>query len=225
MTVNVSLMKMPFDPAKDFEPITKFATVPNMLVARTAFPVRALPELVPYLKANPGKVTWANSGPGAGGHLATEMFRLKTGVDVIRVPYKGAGPALLALLSNEADLLIANPGVFMPHLKSGRLRAIAMCSLQRLALLPEVPTFQESGFPGFESSSWYGLAAPARTPASIINFLNKEVVAVLNQPSIVSHLTLEGASVVGNSPQAFGKEIRDDIAKWAKVIKEADIRM
>ncbi len=225
MTVNVSLMKLPFDPVKDFEPITKFVTVPSLLVARAAFPVRALHELVPYAKANPGKVTWANSGPGSGGHLATEMFRLKTGIDVIRVPYKGAGPALLALLSNEADLLIANPGVFMPHLKSGRLRAIAMASLQRLPLLPDLPTFHESGFPGFESGSWYGLAAPARTPAAIIGFLHREVVSVLNQPAIVSLLALEGASVVGNTPQAFRQEIRDDIAKWAKVIKEADIKM
>lgn len=225
MTVTVSLMKMPFDPVTDFAPVTKFATVPNMLVARASFPVRSIPEIVAHAKANPGKVAWAISGPGSGGHLAMESFRLTTGIDVIRVPYKGAGPATLALLSNEADLLFANPGVFMPHLKTGRLRAIGAASLQRMALFPELPTFNESGFPGFESGSWYGLAAPARTPPAIVTLLHKEVATVLKQPDIVSQLALEGASVVGNTPQAFGKEIRDDIAKWAKVIKAANIKM
>jgi len=225
MTVTVSLMKMPFDPVKDFAPITKFATVPNMLVARASFPVRTIPEIIAHAKANPGKVAWAISGPGSGGHLAMESFRLTTGIDVIRVPYKGAGPATLALLSNEADLLFANPGVFMPHLKTGRLRAIGAASLQRMALFPDLPTFNESGFPGFESGSWYGLAGPARTPAAIVALLYKEVAGVLKHPDIVSQLALEGASVVGNTPQAFGQEIRDDIAKWAKVIKAANIKM
>ena len=223
MTVTVSLTKMPFDPVKDFEPITKFANVPNMLVARAAFPPRTIQEVISHAKANPGKVTWAISGPGSGGHLAMESFRLTTGINVIRVPYKGAGPATVALISNEADLLFANPGVFMPHLKAGRLRAIGAASLKRMALFPDLPTFNESGFPGFESGSWYGLAAPARTPADIIAFTHREVVAVLNQPDIVSALGTEGAAVVGNSPQEFGKQIRDDIVRWAKVIKDANI--
>jgi tripartite-type tricarboxylate transporter receptor subunit TctC len=223
MTVTVSLTKMPFDPVKDFEPITKFANVPNMLVARAAFPPRTIQEVISHAKANPGKVTWAISGPGSGGHLAMESFRLTTGINVIRVPYKGAGPATVALISNEADLLFANPGVFMPHLKAGRLRAIGAASLKRMALFPDLPTFNESGFPGFESGSWYGLAAPARTPADIIAFTHKQVVAVLGQPEIVSALGAEGATVVGNSPQEFGRQIRDDIVKWAKVIKDANI--
>jgi len=148
---------------------------------------------------------------------------LTTGINVIRVPYKGAGPATVALISNEADLLFANPGVFMPHIKAGRLRPIAAASLKRMPLFPDLATFNESGFPGFESGSWYGLAAPARTSPAIVAFMHKEVVAVLNQPDIVSVLATEGASIVGNSPQEFGREIRDDLAKWAKVIKEANI--
>jgi tripartite-type tricarboxylate transporter receptor subunit TctC len=223
MTVTPSLTKVPYDPVKDFAPITKFANVPNMLVARAAFPPRTLQEIISYAKANPGKVAWAISGPGSGGHLAMESFRLTTGINVIRVPYKGAGPATVALISNEADLLFANPGVFMPHIKAGRLRPIAAASLKRMSLFPDLATFNESGFPGFESGSWYGLAAPARTPADIVAFMHKEVVAILNQPDIVSVLAAEGATVVGNSPQAFGKEIRDDLVKWAKVIKEANI--
>jgi tripartite-type tricarboxylate transporter receptor subunit TctC len=226
MTVNVSLMpKMPFDPVKDFAPITKFATVPNMLAARSAFPVRTVQEVVEYAKANPGKLTWAVSGIGSAGHLAMELFRLNTGIKAVQVTYKGAGPATVALLSNEADLLFANPGVFMPHIKSGRLRAIAVASLKRISILPDVATLNESGFPGFENGSWYGLAAPAGTPRPIIEFVHAETVKVLNHPDILSQFALDGAQPVGNTPQAFAREIREDIAKWAKVIKDANIKM
>ncbi len=225
MTVNVSLMKLPFDPVKDFIPITKFATVPSMLCARASFPVRTVQELTPYAKANPGKIVWAMSGVGSGGHLAVEMFRLATGININPVFYKGAGPAVVALISNEADLLIANPGVFIPHLKAGRLRAIAATTLKRIPLFPDLPTFDESGFPGFQSGSWYGLAAPAGTPAAIISFLHKEVVSVLNQPDIVARLALDGATPTGNTPQAFAQENRDEIQHWAKVIKAANIKL
>ena len=226
MTVNVSLMpKMPFDPVKDFAPITKFATVPNMLVARAGFPARSVQELVDYAKANPGKTTWAVSGIGSAGHLAMELFRLKTGINVVHVVYKGAGPANVALLSNEADLLFANPGVFMPHIKSGRLRPLSVASLKRIPILPDVPTMNESGFVGFENGSWYGLAAPARTPAAIITLIHDETVKVLGLPEIVAQFGVDGAQAVGNTPQAFAQEIRDDIVRWGKVIKEANIKM
>jgi tripartite-type tricarboxylate transporter receptor subunit TctC len=157
--------------------------------------------------------------------MAMELFRLNTGIKVVHVPYKGAGPATVGLLSNEADLLFANPGVFMPHIKSGRLRAIAVGSAQRLSVLPDIPTLTESGFPGFESASWYGLAAPARTPAAVITLLHSEIVKVLKQPEILSQFAVDGAQPVGNSPQVFAQEIRDDISKWAKVIKEANIKL
>jgi tripartite-type tricarboxylate transporter receptor subunit TctC len=226
MTVNVSLMpKMPFDPVRDFAPITKFATVPNMLVTRAAFPVRTVQDVIDYAKANPGKTTWAMSGIGSAGHLAMELFRLKTEINVVPVVYKGAGPANIALLTNEADLLFANPGVFLPHLKAGRLRALAVANLKRIAILPDVPTLDESGFRGFENGSWYGLAAPARTPAAIINVLHSETVKVLNLPEIVAQFARDGALPVGNSPQAFAQEIRDDIARWAKVIRAANIKL
>ncbi|HYH42757.1 MAG TPA: tripartite tricarboxylate transporter substrate binding protein [Burkholderiales bacterium] len=225
MTVNQSLMKMPFDPMKDFAPITKFASVPNILAARAAFPPRTVQEVVDYAKARPGKVNWASSGTGSAGTLTMELFRLKTGIDIAHVPYKGAGPANLALLTNEADLLFANPGVFMPHIKSGRLRAIGATSAQRISILPDTPTFAESGHPGYESGSWYGLAAPARTPPKIIARLHAEAVKVLAEPDIVARLALDGASPVGNTPQAFAQEMRNDIAKWARVIKDANIKM
>jgi tripartite-type tricarboxylate transporter receptor subunit TctC len=225
MTVNPTLMKMSFDPIKDFAPITKFASVPNILAARAAFPPRNAQDMVAYAKASPGKVTWALSGIGSGGHLAMEMLRINTGIDVVRVFYKGAGPATIGLLGNEADLLFANPGVFMPHLKSGKLRALAVASRQRIQVLPDVPTMIESGFPDFESGSWYGLAAPAGTPAAIVDQLQREAVKVLQLPDIVARLALDGATAVGNTPQQFAQEIKDDTARWAKVIKAANITL
>jgi tripartite-type tricarboxylate transporter receptor subunit TctC len=225
MTVNPTLMKMSFDPVKDFVPITKFASVPNVLAARAAFPPRNAQDMVAYAKANRGKVTWALSGIGSGGHLAMEMLRINTGIDVVRVFYKGAGPATIALLGNEADLLFANPGVFMPHLKSGRLRALAVAAKERIQVLPDVPTMIESGFPGFESGSWYGLAAPAGTPMAIVEFLQREAAKVLQLPDIVSRLAQDGATPVGNTPQQFAQEIKDDIVRWASVIKAANITL
>jgi tripartite-type tricarboxylate transporter receptor subunit TctC len=225
MTVTGSLQKMPFDPIKDFAPITKFANVPNMLASRTTLPVSRVQEVVPYAKAHPGKLRWALSGTGSAGTLSMELLRLGSGIDIIPIPYKGAGPAMIAVISNEADIMFANPAVFMPHIKGGRLRALAAASLQRIAALPEMPTFHESGFPNFESQSWYGLAAPARTPPAVIALWHKETVGVLNQPDIVARITADGGMPVGNTPQKFAQEIRDDTAKWAKVIKDANIKM
>ncbi len=224
MTVTGSLQKLPFDPLKDFIPITKFANVPNMLAARTAMPLGRVQDIAPYAKANPGKLRWALSGTGSAGTMSMELFKLTTAIDVITIPYKGAGPALLGVLSNEADLMFANPAVFMPHIKSGRLRAVATASLERSAALPDMPTFHESGFPNFESQSWYGLAAPARTPAAVIALWHKETVAVLSQPDIVARITQDGGMPVGNTPIRFAQEIREETAKWAKVIKAAGLK-
>lgn len=225
MTVNPTLMKMPFDPVRDLAPITKFATVPNLLAVRAALAPRSIAELIALARSNPGKVTFAQSSTGSGGHLATEVLRMAAGVDVVSVFYKGAGPATIALLSNESDCLFANPGVFMPHVKAGRLRVLGVASKQRIALFPDLPTFIESGYPGFESGSWYGLAAPRATPASIIQFLHREVVAVLGHPDIVARLALDGGTPVGNTPEAMAREIRDDIARFAKILKDANIKI
>ncbi len=226
MTVNPSLFAgMPFDPIKDFAAITKVASTPNVLAAHPSFPVRTIQELVEYAKGNPGKVNWASSGTGAGGHLAMELFRIKAGVKVVHVPYKGAGPALVGLLGGNVDLLFAIPGVFMPHLKAGRLRAIGIGSLERIAILPDVPTLNESGFRGLESGSWYGLVAPAATPARIIKFTHAATVKVLNSPVIAARLAADGATAVGDTPEHFAKGIRDDTVMWARVIKEAGIKV
>ena len=226
MTVNPSLFaSMPFDPIKDFAAVTKVASTPNVLAAHPSFPVRTIQELVEYAKVNPGKVNWASSGTGAGGHLAMELFRIKAGVKVVHVPYKGAGPALVGLLGGNVDLLFAIPGVFMPHLKSGRLRAIGIGSLERIAILPDVPTLNESGFPGLESGSWYGLVAPAATPARVIKFTHAATLKVLNSPVIAARLAADGATAVGDTPEHFAKSIRDDTVMWARVVKEAGIKL
>lgn len=225
MTVNSTLMKQPFDPLKDFSPITKFVNVPNMLAARTGSPINKVQDIVPWARANPGKLRWALSGPGSAGTLSMELFRLNTKIDIIPIPYKGAGPAMIATVSNEADVMFANPAVFMPQIQAGRLRALATASMQRLPALPDMPTFHESGFANFESLSWYGLAAPARTPAAIINLLHRESAAVLKLPDIIARITTDGGIPVGNTPQQFAQELRDETAKWARVIKEANIKL
>jgi tripartite-type tricarboxylate transporter receptor subunit TctC len=225
MTVTGSLQKIPFDPIKDFIPITKFANVANMLVARAGAPISRVQDIVPYAKANPGKLRWAMSGTGSAGSLAAEFFKHVNKIDVILSPYKGAGPASLGLLTNEADLMFANPSVFLPHIKAGRLRAIAAAGAERIAALPDMPTLRESGYREFESQSWYGLAAPARTPAAIIALWHKECVVVLHDPDIVARITQDGGVPVGNTPQEFAREIRDETAKWADVIKKTGIKV
>ena len=225
MTVTVNLMKMPFDPAKDFAPITKIADVASLLAARPSLAPRTLKDLVSYAKSSPGKLIWGISGIGSAGHLAMERFRLEQSIDVTQVVYKGAGPGTLALLSNEIDIMSANPGVFMSHIKAGRLRPIAVSSAQRLPIFPDLPTYEEMGFPGYIHGSWYGLVAPARTPAAIINRLYEESVKVLKEPDIIAAFSRDGGTTGGNTPQAFAREIRDEIAQSAKVIKAAKIRL
>jgi tripartite-type tricarboxylate transporter receptor subunit TctC len=225
MTVNSTLMKMPFDPLRDFVPITKFAASPNMIATRPALPAKTVQELIDYAKANPKKLTWAMSGIGSAGHLAMELFAQSAKIDVVRVVYKGAGPAMLALLTGESDVLIANPSVFLPHIRSGRLRAVAVASTKRISALPDTPTVIESGFPGFESGSWYGLAAPAKTSPAIVTFLHKEVSAVLAQPDLVALLAADGSYPILHTPQDFARELREETARWAKVIRDANIKL
>lgn len=216
--------KVPFDPVKDYAPITNFVIVPNVLVAHPSFPPKTIQELVAYGKANPGKINWASSGNGAGGHLALVMFALQAGIKVLHVPFKGAGPAVTAMLGGETDLLFANTGVFLGAIKSGKLRPLGVAAMTRLALLPNVPTLNESGFAGFESSTYYGLLAPARTPRPIINKLHGELAKIIHSPESVARLAGVGAIPVANTPEQFAEENRKDVAKWSKIIKENGIK-
>ncbi|MDB5808988.1 MAG: protein bugT-like protein [Betaproteobacteria bacterium] len=226
MTANQHLYaKMPFDPLRDFVAIAKFANVPNLLIANPSLPSRTLPELIDYAKSNPGKVNWASSGIGSGGHLAIELVQIKTGIKVLHIVYKGAGPALIAVIGGDAQLMFGGPGVFMPHLKAGRVRALAIGSLQRIPILPEVPTLNESGLAGMQTGSWYGLVAPAGTPPAIIKTIHATTVKILNMSDIAARLTADGAIVSGNSPEQFAQEIRDEAAMWGRVIKQAGIKL
>ena len=216
--------KVSYDPVKDYAPITNFVLAPNVLVAVPSFPPKTIQELVAYGRANPGKINWASSGNGSGGHLALLLFAKDAGINVLHVPFKGAGPAVTAVLGGEAHLLFANTGVFLGHIKSGKLRPLAVAAMTRLALLPDMPTLNESGFPNFTSSTYYGLLAPARTPRGIINKLHGELVKVIQAPESVSRLTSVGAVPVANTPEQFADEIAKDVAKWGRIVRENNIR-
>jgi tripartite-type tricarboxylate transporter receptor subunit TctC len=216
--------KVPYDPVKDFAPITNFVNVPNVLVAHPSFPPRTIKELIAYGKANPGKINWASSGNGSGGHLALVTLAQQAGIKVLHVPFKGAGPAVTAMLGGETDLLFANSGVFMSHIQAGKLRPLAVCAMTRLPLFPDVPTLHESGFANFESSTYYGLLAPAGTPRPIIDKLHAELVKIIRSSESVERLASVGAMPVANTPEQFAEALRLDVAKWAKVIKEHGIK-
>ncbi len=216
--------KVPYDPVKDYQPITNFVDVPNVLVAIPSFGPKTIQELVAYGKANPGKINWASSGNGAGGHLALVLFAQEAGIKVIHVPYKGAGPAVTALLGGESDLLFANTGVFMSHIKAGKLRPIGVSALTRLPLFPDVPTLDESGFAKFESATYYGLMAPAATPKAIITRLHAELAKIILSAESRERLASVGAIPVGNTPEQFAEMLRQDVAKWSRIVKEHNIK-
>jgi len=216
--------KIAYDPVKDYAPITNFVNVPNVLVTHPSFPAKSIQDVVAYGKANPGKINWASSGNGAGGHLALVLFAQQAGIKVLHVPFKGAGPATAAMLGAETDLLFANTGVFLGHIKAGKLRILGVCALTRLPLFPDTPTLHESGFPNFESSTYYGLLAPAATPKPIINRLHGELVKIIQAPESTERLASVGAIPVANTPAQFAEMLRLDVAKWAKVIKEHGIK-
>ncbi len=216
--------KVNYDPVKDYAPISNFTDVPNMLVAHPSFPAKTLQDIVAYGKANPGKINWASSGNGAGGHLALVLFAQQAGIKVVHVPFKGAGPAVVAMLGGETDLLFANTGVFLGHLKAGKLRPIATAAMTRITLFPDVPTLHESGYPKFESASYYGLLAPAGTPRPIINRLHGEVVKIIKSPESMARLASVGAFAVANTPEQFAQALKLDVEKWGKVVKEHGIK-
>ena len=216
--------KVPYDPVKDYAPVTNFVNVPNILVAHPSFPPKTVKELVAYGKAHPGKINWASSSNGSAGHVALVMFALEAGIKVLHVPFKGAGPAVAALLGGETDLLFANTGVFLGPIKAGKLRPITVASMARLPLFPDVPTLNESGFPGFESSTIYGLLAPARTPRPIINKMHGELVKIIKSPDSVARLAGVGAIPVANTPEEFAAAMKKEVDKWGKIIRENGIK-
>jgi tripartite-type tricarboxylate transporter receptor subunit TctC len=221
--INASLVpRLPYDTIKDFAPIARFGISNYVLVAHPSLPVRTVNELLKLAKARPGQLTWAAGGGVT--QLAAELFKHSAGIDVIIVPYKGNAPAVTATMSGEVSLIFGGIAQSAKLVEAGRLRAIAVSGVRRSPILPNVPTVAESGLPGFEAGSWYGLLAPAATPRSVVDRLNQEVLRVLKLPDVRERLLAETFEIPLDSPEAFAAHIRADVPKWAKVIKEAGIK-
>ncbi len=220
--INAALYKkMPFDPIKDFAPLTRVANVPNLLVANPAQPFKTVQELIAYAKANPGKINFGSSGSGSSIHLSGELFKSMAKVDMQHVPYKGSAPAVTDLLGNQIAIMFDNMPSAIQHVRSGKLRAIAVTTAKRSPELPDVPTIAESGVPGYEATSWFGMFAPAATPAPVVAQLNATIVKVLAQPDIRKKLAEQGAEAAGETPAQFADFIQKESVKWGRVVKES----
>lgn len=215
--------KLPYDQLRDLAPITLVASAPNVLVVGPALPIKSVADLVKAAKANPGKLTYGSSGNLGSPHLAGELFELMTGTDMVHVPYKGAATAMLDLMAGRISMSFASLPSAISHIRSGRLTAIAVTSEKRFPLTPELPTVAESGLPGFETTAWQGLIAPARTPPAIIRRLNSEAVHVLTQPAMRERIIQNGAVPIASTPEELWDFARKQIEKWGKVIKAAGI--
>jgi tripartite-type tricarboxylate transporter receptor subunit TctC len=223
--ITPSLQKqLPFDPLRDFAPVTLLSAFPNVLVIHPAFPVTSVAELVSWLKKNPGKANYGSSGIGTGTHLSMELFKHMAGVEIVHVPYKGGAPSVNALLAGEVQVNLATISTAVPHIRTGRLRALAVTSRERVAALPEVPTIAEAGVPGYDYSSWIGLLAPAKTPAPVVARLGAEAARIMRTPEILSILALEGAQPVGGTPEEFAAVLHTEIGRWRKVVEAAGIK-
>lgn len=222
--INPSLYKLPFDPVRDFSGVAFIATSPMMLTIHPNVPAKTVKELVAVARASPGKLNYGSSGTASIVHLAGELFNLTAGIKTVHIPYKGTGPALSDLLGGQIDMMFASPVPTIPHVKSGRLRAIAMASRERSRAMPDLPTVAESGFPGFEAATYFIVLGPAKMPDAVVNRLSTEIIKAAQQPDTRERLTVEGANVVAGSPQQAIAHIEGEIARWAKVVKAAGIK-
>jgi tripartite-type tricarboxylate transporter receptor subunit TctC len=215
--------KLPFDPIRDFAPVTLLAYGPNLLVANPGLHVKTLEQFIALAKREPGKLNYGSSGNGSLGHLAMESLKATTGIELTHVPYKGAAPALTAVLSGEVSVEIVQIISALPLVKAGKLVALGITTAKRSPAAPEIPTIAEAGVPGFEGSSWFGIVAPAQTPPAIIARLNREFVRIMNMPDIRSRFLSNGVEPVGDTPAQFEAVIRNESARWGKVIKDVGI--
>ena len=218
--INVTLYpKMPYDAVKDFAPVSLVAAVPNVLVAAPTFAANSVKELIDLAKKDPNKITFASSGSGTSIHLSGELFKQLTGVQMTHIPYKGSAAALPDVMSGQVNVMFDNAPTVMPHIRGGKLKAIAVTSSKRSPALPNTPTIAELGVTGFEASSWFGVLAPAGTPREIVDKLSLAIVKALQTAEIRDRLASQGAEAVGNTPEQFAAHIKSEIEKWAKVVK------
>ena len=218
------LQKMPYDAVKDFSPISWVVMSLNILVVHPSVPANSVKELIALAKAKPGQLNYGSGGAGSSTHLAAELFKSMAGIDIVRIPYKGAGPAMTALIAGEVQMVLGSAGSVTPLMKSGKLKALAVTSAQPSALFPGLPTMAATGVPGYESVAIHGIFAPVKTPASIIRILNEEVVRVVNTADVKEKFFKAGLETVGSSPEQFAAAIKSDLARMSKVIKEAGIK-
>ena len=212
-----------YDTGRDFASITVISHSPLLLAANLSFPPRTVAELIQYARANPGKVSFGSAGVGTSHHLTGEKFKLDTGVDMVHVPYKGSGPAHVDLMGGQIQLMFDNIVALMPHVKAGKVRALAVSSAKRHALLPDVPSLQEAGVRDFETVAWFGLLAPAGTPRDIVSRLNAETLKALALPDVRTRLIEAGSVIIGNSPEAAQRFLREELDKWGKVVRAAKV--
>ena len=220
IAINTSLYsKIGYDPVKDLATITLVGTVTNILIVHSGLPVNSVNDLIALAKKTPGKISFASTGQGTSTHLSSELFKLMANIDMLHIPYKGGPPAIADLISGQVNMMFINMPTGITHVRSGKAKILAVSSIKRISQLPDVPTVDQAGVKGFETSAWSGLYAPAGTPADIINRLNVEVVKILKQPSVREQLMAQGAEPVGDTPEEFSRFTLAEISKWAKIIK------
>ena len=216
--------KVPFDSVKDFVPIALVGSSPFVLAVSPTVPANTVAELTALAKASPGKLNFGSSGNGGAPHLAGELYKSMAGIDIVHVPYKGLAPAITDLLGGQLQILFADVGLIAPHLKAGKLKALAVTGKERSSVLPELPTMIEAGVPGYQAGTWYGILAPVGTPGAIVTRLNADLLKIIATPEIKTQFAVQGIEPAGGRPDQFGALIRDDTARWGKLIKEASIK-
>jgi tripartite-type tricarboxylate transporter receptor subunit TctC len=222
---NPAVRKLPYDAVKDFTPIAMIGGTPNILVVPPSVPVRSLAEFVAYVKANPGKLSYGSSGPGTLTHLAMEQLKVAADLDIVHVPYRGIGPAITDILGGQTQALFPGLAAALPHIKAGKMKPLAVTGTRRHPLLPDVPTFEESGYKGFDGVQWYGIVGPAGMPAPIVGKLNEEINKLLANPDLRERLSGEALEPMPMTPEQFAQYMRDDIAKWSKLAQDRNIRI
>ena len=221
----VVFKKVPYDAARDFAPITQLVSSTSILTVHPSVPVKTVKELIAFAKSRPGQMNYASAGTGTYPHMTMELFNSSAGgLKMVHIPYKGTAPAMIDLLAGHVSVMASTILTGMPQIRGGRLRPLGITSLKRSAAAPEIPTVAESGLPGFESVQWYGAAAPAQTPKEIVARLHAEMVRVLQVPEVKERFVADGTDPVGNSPEEFGRYIRDEIVKWTKVARDAGMK-
>lgn len=217
--------KLPYDPLKDFHAVSLIASAPLLVVVHPSLPVKSVKELTALARSRPGQINYASNGAGGSSHLAVEMFRMMTDTNLVHIPYKGLSLALTELLSGEVQLMFSSAVAMLPQVKAGRLRAIAMTGGKRSPAIPDIPTVAEAGVPGYETGSWYGVVVPAGTPKVAIDTLSREIISFVRSPETVARMNSEAVIPVGSTPDEFTAHIKRELARWAKVVKQANLRI